>query len=133
MMQTKRNPFLQAMFIGAMFVLPMMTISVLTVPAAAQEVTTGKRCGNCHREVPLSSSVGGTCPYCHARWGYETQHRDEHRSVSSVPSYNGQPTYTPVTPTWNYTPIVIPDYKPAKFYRSSKARHKRKHRTRHHR
>jgi hypothetical protein len=41
-----------------------------------------KVCGNCGREVPLSSRVGQRCPYCGVRWGYDR------RKYVSEPGYS---------------------------------------------
>ena len=35
--------------------------------------TTGKWCMSCNRDVPATTKVGDRCPYCGARFGYETK------------------------------------------------------------
>jgi hypothetical protein len=37
--------------------------------AARAETVVWKRCGKCNRNVPITSQVGQSCPYCGAYWG----------------------------------------------------------------
>ena len=45
-------------------------------------VLTQKTCGNCHKLVDVSSSVGDYCPHCGAYWGQENSY-NRHSSTSS--------------------------------------------------
>jgi len=39
-----------------------------------------KRCGNCGREVPVATQVGGKCPACGVRFDFERVNRGSRRS-----------------------------------------------------
>lgn len=79
-----------------------------TSRAAAEVVE--KRCGNCQREVPLSSHVGQRCPHCGVYWGYDdtsyTSGSSSPRRVPEVSLKYGDETFTATTLTSNSSLMV---------------------------
>ncbi len=68
----KRHPFIVLARVLLMLLAVAGVSLISIVPAGAQSSTVSKSCGKCGRQVPVTSQVGGSCPHCSVRWGFES-------------------------------------------------------------